>query len=255
MNVPILEHDPTREAFIEPGGVNRRRDVAENCVLCFFKETIEKVAREHSARVVAENHWEDGPHPLYEIDFHGQRLAFYHPGIGGSLSAGLLEEVIAFGCRRFMACGGCGVLEKEIAVGHLIVLDSALRDEGTSYHYLPPAREVTANRLAVQALVRLLEKRAIPYQIGKSWTTDAPYRETASKIASRRAEGCLVVEMEAASLMAVAQFRQVPYGQVVYGGDDLSGSSWDNRGWQSRVEVRENLFWYCAEACLSMEGD
>ena len=52
--------------------------------------------------------------------------------------------------------------------------------------------------------------------------------------------------------MAVAEFRRVPFGQVVYGGDDLSGSTWDSRSWQSRAGVRENLFWLCAQACLTL---
>jgi len=71
-------------------------------------------------------------------------------------------------------------------------------------------------------------------------------------IDARRAEGCLTVEMEAASLLAVAQFRQVSLGQILYAGDDLSGEAWDNRGWQSRKEVRESLFWLAADACLEM---
>jgi len=65
-------------------------------------------------------------------------------------------------------------------------------------------------------------------------------------------EGCLVVDMEAAGMMAVAQFRQVVYGQILYAGDDLSSVEWDNRGWQSRVDIRESLFWLCADACLSL---
>lgn len=252
MTYPILEFDPTAEAFIEPSKVVRRRDVPEHCVISFFKEVIENVAAQHQAKILAENRWEDGSHPLYEIEHQNRRLAFFHPGVGAPLSAGLLEEVIAFGCRKFIVCGGCGVLDKEIAVGHLVVIDSAVRDEGTSYHYLPPARRVTANSAGVAALTRTLERRSLPYQVGASWTTDGPYRETPTRIAARRAEGCLVVEMEAAALLAVAQFRGVTLGQVVYGGDDLSGAEWDHRGWQSRADVRENLFWTCAEACLSL---
>ena len=88
--------------------------------------------------------------------------------------------------------------------------------------------------------------------MGKTWTTDAPYRETPNEIAQRRREGCLTVEMESAALMAVAQYRDVTLGQVLYGGDDLSGAEWDNRDWQTRHAVRENLFWLCAEACLAL---
>jgi uridine phosphorylase len=163
-----------------------------------------------------------------------------------------LEEVIAFGCRKFMVCGGCGVLEKGIAVGHLIVVSAAVRDEGVSYHYLPPAREVKADERGIAALTETLARRGLPYLVGKTWTTDAPYRETQARVAQRRAEGCVAVEMEAAALLAVAQHRGVVLGQVLYGGDDLSGSEWDNRGWQSRKEVREQLFWLAAEACLRL---
>ncbi len=252
MTYPILEHDSTREAFIEPSKVIRPRDIPEYCVISFFREVIEKVAAEHQAKVVVDNSWEDGPHPVYEIEFQGQRLAFFHPGVGAALAAGILEEVIAFGCRKFITCGGAGVLQPDIAVGHLIVVSGAIRDEGVSYHYAPPAREITANTTGVQALVNTLNKNSVPHRVGKTWTTDAPYRETAIKIAKRKEEGCLTVEMEAAALMAVAQFREVVFGQVLYGGDDLSGEQWDNRGWQSRSEIRESLFWLRAEACMSL---
>ena len=251
---PILEYDSTREAFIEPGKVVRRREVAEACVLCFFQEVIDKVAAEYQARTVVENCWENGPHPIYEIEYLGQRLAFFHPGIGGPLVAALLEEAIGIGCRKFIVCGGCGALEKGLGVGQLVVVTAALRDEGTSYHYLPAGREVTAHPWGVAALEAALTRRGVPYRVGKTWTTDAPYRETRGKIARRLSEGCLAVEMEAASLMAVAEFRGVVLGQVVYGGDDLSGAEWDQRGWQSRQDVRENLFWLAAEACLALKS-
>jgi uridine phosphorylase len=252
MTYPILEFDPTPEAFIEPSRVIRPRDVPEHCVICFFNEVLEKVVTEYDAKVLVENRWEDGPHPLYEIQYRDRRLAFLHPGVGAAMGAGLLEEVIAFGCRKFIACGGCGVLEKDIAVGHLIVVSGAVRDEGVSYHYLPPGRAVTANKTGVNALVEALERRGLPYRVGKTWTTDAPYRETQNKIARRKEEGCLTVEMESAALMAVAQFRNIIFGQALYGGDDLSGVEWDRRAWQSRRDVRESLFWLCADACLSL---
>jgi len=249
---PILEHDSARPALIEPSKIIAPRDVPERCVICFFKEVLDKVITEHQARIVAENRWEDGVHPIYEIVYRDQRLAFFHPGIGAPISAALLEEAIAYGCRKFMACGGCGVLEKEIAVGHLVLVASAVRDEGVSYHYFPPAREISANAEALNALQNTLTAHHVPYRLGKTWTTDGVYRETPQKIALRRQDGCLTVEMESAGLMAVAQFRGVPFGQVLYGGDDLSGVEWDHRSWHSRREIREQLFWLCAEACLAL---
>ena len=252
MTYPILEFDSTPIAFIEPSKVFKPHDMPEGCVICFFKDVIDKMVDSLHPKVLVNNRWEDGPHPIYEMMHYGRRLAFYHAPVGAAQAASLLEEAIAFGCRKFIACGGCGVLEKDIAADHLIVVSSAIRDEGVSYHYLPPAREIAANELGIRALTKIMETQGTPYRVGKTWTTDAPYRETPNKITKRKEEGCLVVEMEAAGMMAVAQFRDVIFGQALYGGDDLSGLEWDNRGWQSKSDVRENLFWLCAEACVAL---
>jgi uridine phosphorylase len=104
----------------------------------------------------------------------------------------------------------------------------------------------------VAVLVKTLEDQSVPHRVGKVWTTDAPYRETPDIIARRRAEACLVVEMEAAGMMAAAAFRDVVFGQVLYGGDDLTGVEWDSRNWQSQVDVRGRLFWLAADACLAL---
>ena len=249
---PILEFDPTPEAIIEPGRVIKPIGPPEHCVLCFFQEVIAKVCKENQAKIIAQQRWEHGAHPLYEFAVNGKRLAVMHPGVGAPMAAGMLEEVIALGCRKFIACGGAGVLNKEIAVGHIVVPSAAVRDEGTSYHYLPPAREVSAHPAGVAAMEKVLKERGCPYIVGKTWTTDAPYRETPEKIRLRKSEGCLTVEMEAAAFFAVAQFRGVVFAQMLYGGDDVSGSEWDTRGWQSRASVREKLFWLAAEACFSL---
>jgi uridine phosphorylase len=249
---PILEYDPDRDAKIEPRHLIQPGPVPEHCVVCFFKEVIDKVAVERHARVVVKPRWEDGPHPIYEIIHNDRRLAFFHPGVGAPLAVGLLEDAIAAGCSKFIVCGGCGVLEKEMPLGQLIIVSGAIRDEGVSYHYLPAGREVTAHPGPITALEEALKRRGIAYRVGKTWTTDAPYRETVFKIAARRKEGCLTVEMEAAGLMAVADFRGVLLGQVLYSGDDLSGERWDHRDWWTQNEVRESLFWLAAEACLSL---
>jgi len=249
---PILEHDPVREALIEPSKIIKALDVPEHCVICFFREVLEALVTSGKATEIARSKSEMGPHPLYEIAVHGQRLAFFHPGIGAPLAAGLLEENIARGCRKFIVCGGAGVLNKEIALGHIVLPLSAVRDEGISYHYLPPAREVHALPDAVAAIEQTLERHTMPYVVGKTWTTDAFYRETLAKIALRRDEGCLTVEMEAAAFFAVARFRKVTLGQMLYGGDDISGPTWDHRDWNNQDSVREKLFWLAAEACLGM---
>jgi uridine phosphorylase len=247
---PILEFDPTPEAIIEPAKLIKSIDAPERCVICFFQEVIDKLAGEGRLTLISTRTSEIGAHPVYAMEVDGQRLALFHPGVGAPLAAALLDEVIPLGCRKFIACGSAGVLDREIAVGHVVVPTSAVRDEGTSYHYLPPAREVSASPAGVAAIEQALRGRDVPYVLGKTWTTDAIFRETAGKVQMRRAEGCLTVEMEAAAFFAVAQFRGVIFAQMLYGGDDVSGEVWDHRDYASRLTVREQLFWLAAEACL-----
>jgi uridine phosphorylase len=248
---PILEFDADPQAIIEPGRVIKPIDIAEHCVLCFFQDVITDVCGDGKARIVHHLGSELGQNPIYELVIDGQRLAVVHPGVGAPLAAGFLEELIALGCRTFIACGGAGVLNSAIAVGHVVIPTSAVRDEGTSYHYLPAGHESQPTSRAVKAIETVLEQHHAAYVTGKTWTTDGLYRETRAKMERRKAEGCITVEMEAAAFFAVAQFRGVTFGQLLYGGDDISGDQWDHRDWQ-RHSSREKLFWLAAEACLQL---
>jgi uridine phosphorylase len=249
---PILEFDPASPPVIQPSDHIQPIDAPEHCVPCFFYDVIADLREVGRAREIATMGSEMGRHPLYELDMDGRRLAFFQPGLTAPFAAAMLEEVIRLGCRKFVACGSAGVLDPSIPVGRLIVPTVAIRDEGTSYHYIAPGREVAANTDAVAAIDRVLTARALEFIKGKTWTTDAFYRETRDKVKLRREEGCVAVEMEAAAFFAVAQFRGVPFGQILYAGDDVSGAEWDPRRWQRRKEVREELFWLAAEACLGL---
>jgi uridine phosphorylase len=252
MDYPILEFDPTADAIIEPGRMLKAIDVPEYCVLCFFQEVITEMCGNGLGTCIHQLGSEIGSHPVYEINFQGKRLTVFHPGVGAPLAAAFLEELIALGCKKFIACGGAGVLNRDMAVGHVIVPSSAVRDEGTSYHYLPPGREVAASVEGVATIEAALQEHHVDYVVGKTWTTDAIYRETRARMERRRAEGCITVEMEAAAFFAVAQFRGVAFAQILYGGDDLSGDEWDHRGWQGRLSTRTKLFQLAAEACLRL---
>jgi len=252
---PILGFDPSPTAVIEPSEVIEPMSIAPHAVLCFFQDVIADVVEQHGGRIVDHVVSEIGRNPIYEIDHDGRRLVVMHPGVGAPLAAGFLEELIARGCRSFVACGGAGVLVPDVALGHVIVPTSAVREEGTSYHYMPPSRTAEPTAAAVEAIVATAERHGVPHVQGGTWTTDALYRETRGKIDARVAEGCLTVEMEAAAFFAVAAFRGVAFGQVLYAGDDLSGDAWDQRGWDEHTSGRETLFRIAAEAVLSLPPD
>src|SRR6266849_8836850 len=185
---PILEFDSTLEAMLEPRRIIKPIDIPEHAVACFFQDVITQLSQRHAARVIKHLRSEIGTHPVYEIEVEGKRLAVFHPGVGAPLAAAMLEEVIALGCKKFIACGGAGVLDGALAVGHIIVPITAIRDEGTSYHYLPPGREVGANQEAVAAIEKVLQAHQCEYLLSKTWTTDAVYRETEAKVRIRKAE-------------------------------------------------------------------
>lgn len=247
---PILEYDKDSSSLFDA-----RHTVPANihipgyCVLCFFNEVIGDWYKEGKISEITSLRTEIGRHPIYRIESNEPAMSLMHPGIGAPLAAGFLEELIAMGGRKFIVCGGAGTLDASHETGKLIIPVSAIRDEGTSYHYLSPGYEVTPSDTAIEAIKKTLALAGVAFELTKTWTTDAIYRETKAKIHQRRQDGCGCVEMEAAALFAVAQFRNVEIGQILYAGDDLSGEYWDSRQWDKKRDIREKLLQLAISAC------
>jgi uridine phosphorylase len=253
-DAPILDFDPARDAVLEPHLAIATFDLPQHVVLCFFRDAITKFVEELGGREIGRLASEMGSHPVFEVQLDGRRVAVALAGVGAPLAAAWLDELIFLGGRAFIAAGGAGALVPDLAMGHVIVPTAAIRDEGTSYHYLPASREVAPTTDALDAIVATLEAHGVPHVAGKTWTTDGIYRETKAKVRRRVAEGCLTVEMEAAAFFAVTQFRGVSFGQMLYAGDDLSGEAWDGRGWPRHDTGRDLLLRLAAEAVLRIEA-
>lgn len=253
--IPELGFDPERKALIEPASLIKDRDLPERCVVTFFREVLKTCRERLSLEPLPPFRSEMGDVPVYQATYEGETLAISQAAVGAPLAGGQLEELIARGGRRFVACGAAGVLDRSLQTGHVIVPTSAVRDEGTSYHYMPPGQDARPSPAALASITRVLDRRGIDYVAGMTWTTDAFYRETPNRIASRKRQGCITVEMEAAAYFAVAEFRQVALAQLLYAGDDVSGKEWDSRGYQRNVSARERLLWLAVEACLDIVPD
>lgn len=249
---PILEFDEDKNAFIRPSNLIQPVDITERCILCFFSEAIKKILTEYPHKIVSQFISEGINYPLYELDYKGEKIALIQASVGAPLAAGQIEELTAMGCKKFIACGMCGVLQKELAVGHLIIPTAAVRDEGTSYHYVKPSREIIANERIVQIIENTLVEKQIPYIKAKTWTTDAFYRETPRKIAQRKTEGCVTVEMENSAYIAVSQYNNVEFGQILCSGDSLAGTEWDKRDYIKREDVREFVLRLTLDVSLKM---
>lgn len=242
---PILEFDPDKEAFINPRMISDKYPkLPSHLLVCFFKDAIDKLFENeeivHLTTLRGENDLE-----IFKFVHHDVALI---PGkVGAPLCAGFMDECIALGSRYVMFCGGAGVLRADLAVGHLVVVDSAIRDEGTSYHYVKPSRIIRSDARVRKIIKQHLKTEKIDFIEGRTWTTDAFYRETKKKIKMRQEEGAIMVDMEQSAMIAVAKFRQVFYGAILYGGDDLSKEMWDGRDWSKREDIRLGLTRLCLD--------
>jgi uridine phosphorylase len=250
--LPLSEFDPDRFALLEPTA-RKNIKLPEHGVIPFYGPVINTLVRAGRLTQVHELGSIMTPIKIYRVDYDRKPVTVVcPPGCGGALAGGILEELIAYGCRKVVACGSAGCLKPDLCFESIVIPSAAIRDEGTSYHYLPPSRTVTAEPAVIARLEEVLKKHHVSYQVGLDWTTDAPYRETRQKIARRRAEGCLTVEMEFASMLAVARFRKVLFGQYLLAGDDVSGNKWDSRGCFKASPAHEKIFWLAVEACLNL---
>ncbi len=251
--IPLMEFDDDRMAIIEPANIHSNISPPEHCVMPIYRSVIERLKLDgrlekiHELATVAMI-----PIDVHKMEFEGKAVTVVNPGLGAPLVAAILEELIALGCRKFVACGSAGVLKSELERGAIVIPGSAVRDEGTSYHYCPPSRTVEMDPEIVRRLESVLQKHHIDYEIGKTWTTDAFYRETRGRIDSRKSEGCIAVDMECSALIAVSRFRNVRFGQYLSAGDDVSGDVWDPRYVDNRRSFQEKVFWLSVEACLSL---
>ncbi len=147
-------------------------------------------------------------------------------GIGSPVVASLADELIAWGVRRLVLLSLAGGLQADLQPGDVILGERAVRDEGASYHYLPPTRYVAAASTLVAELAQACARRGIAQRTGATWSTDAPYRESREEVDQFQSEGVLTVDMESGGLFAVGQVRRVEVASVFVVGDSLAAPRW-----------------------------
>ena len=226
----LEEFDENKIAVINPDMIFQKiPDFPETVVSVFSHQLFDAIVRFLGGTVIAESHDVDGVWPVYEVNYKGKRFAFFKGRLGGPACVGAFEDVMAFGGKRIILLGNCGVLDKNIKDCGIIIPTKAIRDEGTSYHYAPAGDTIEVNTKYTEEFKKVLEEFGYPYVEGVTWTTDAFYRETPQKIESRKKIGAICVEMECASMQAFCNFRGIEFFQFLYAGDNLDHSSWDPR--------------------------
>ena len=215
---PILsDKDYDAASVFEPANLLReaRRQknvpdivVPEICILDPDGDILRALRREGRTR--SSPGWACYHTDLDEFDHGGVRFGIIGCAVGAAFAVLLAEELFVSGCRLLISMTSAGQILAEGPTPYFVVIDRALRDEGTSYHYLPPAEFAEADGALVATAIQALRDVPYPTYRGATWTTDAPFRETSAAIEQARSRGILAVEMEAAALYAFAQARRKP---------------------------------------------
>ena len=231
MSFPNYPDKQGKESVLQPGemfafrqriGQIKKIAPPEGLIVCLQRGLPERmrwqIPIERAGRMMAD---------LYLIKKSRGRVAVLTTlGEGSPMISSLAEELIAFGVKRIVSIVWGGALQTGLISGDIVVCDRAVRDEGTSHHYLPPGKFVHASPAMVDKLKKAIERRGRSCTIGTTWTTDAPYRETLEEVKQYQSEGILTVEMEIASLFAVAQIRNIQVVSAVAVGDSLAELHW-----------------------------
>lgn len=155
-------------------------------------------------------HWACYHTRMWTAEIGGEAMGFVGSAVGGAFAVLVAEQLFASGCELLISVSSAGRIDPALEAPCYVLLDRAIRDEGTSYHYLPAARIVDADPVLIELAAAAVAGGGSRIVRGMSWTTDAPFRETEHAIRDRLAEGAGTVEMEAASLYAFARAKRLP---------------------------------------------
>lgn len=246
----LEEFDTNNEAVINPRDiVSKKENFPKVAIACYSKILFDKIVDSGNCQVIGELSNTVGKKIVYEIEYNRKRMALFNIGAGAPMAATDIEDIHEMGSQKFVIFGNCGVLDKDIEDCSIIIPTAAIRDEGTSYHYMAPSRMVMLNEKYLNDFKNVLTEFGYSYTEGVTWTTDAFYRETREKLQRRKQEGANVVEMEAAALQAVCNFRGIDLLTFFYAGDNLDIPNWDKRSLAGEIKLDKKM----GVAMLAME--
>ena len=214
-SAPILDNkDPDASSVFEPAALLReaRRQkglsLAHVPALCILDPDGDIVRRlRNSGQAKVSDRWPCYHTELYEFTLAGKTAGIIGCAVGAPFAVLVAEELFACGCRMLISVTSAGQINPVGDPPYFVVIDRALRDEGTSYHYAAPQAFAEADPHIINAAMNALTDVGLRSHVGASWTTDAPFRETTNAIVAARTKGALAVEMEAAALYTFARKR------------------------------------------------
>jgi len=228
----LEQFDKNKNAIINPEHFHKQKleNMPKTCVGFFSKSVMDIILKNYDIKLVTDDISNATmSFPIYKINHNGVELAITQLPLGAPACVGNTEELISLGIKNILAVGCCGCLEKEIGEYSIIIPTSAIRDEGTSYHYAEAYDETVLDEKMVKSIEKVFIDHNIHYKKGKTWTTDALFRETKDKTNDRIKRGAIVVDMECSAMNILSEFRSTHFGQFFYAADNLAGEEYDPR--------------------------
>ena len=254
----LTEYDDNVRAIINPEDVMERLEgCPETIITCFAEDLIKHAVELYDARHIADLYTANGLLPLYKAIIDDCEIGIIMSKVGAPAVVCQYEELYALGVQKLVIFGTCGVLDRTIDECGVIIPDCAVRDEGTSYHYIAVGDEIEVNVGSFAMMLDFFKSSGVKYISGKVWTTDGIYRETPDKMRRRREEGCICVDMECAAIAALAQFRNRTAVQFFYAADNLDGDKWDERNLMNGKDFasKAKILKLAVGLALAMSGD
>lgn len=253
----ILEDfDECKVSTINPSDVEDKvANFPKIGITCFSKRLMDRYVEIFNGEIIAEIRNANGRVPVYKIVYNDTEIALFMSRVGAAACTNSYEEVLAMGLEKLIMFGTCGVLDRNIQDLAIIIPTSAIRDEGTSYHYMKPSDEIDVNSKYLPEFIEILNENNVSYVKGKVWTTDAPYRETKAKVLKRKEQGCVCVDMECSAMNAVANFREKELFQFFYAADNLDSVKWDKRslGNDDKLSEKEKIIYLALALALKIK--
>ena len=251
----LEEFDENKNALFNPSTFHSvLEEMPRTCLSFFSKSIMDEIVKNCAVEQIASIKNSTTTFPVYKLNVNGTELVIYQSAVGAPACVSNYEELIAMGIKNFLLVGSCGCLDDKINEYSIIIPTSAIRDEGTSYHYAPVSDETKIDENIVVILEETIKNLSLNYVKGKTWTTDAIFRETVDKIKKRKQQGAITVDMECSAMNIVSKFRNVNFGQIFYGADSLASEEYDPRTFiNGNFDEKKKIISIAFECALAMD--
>ena len=230
-DIALTEFDPSQKAVLEPDHEKIDVRFPDIAVFAFVGSAVDEYAASRGMTKISEFVSIVKKYPVYLGRSGDNDFVLCEAPVGAPAAVQIMDWLIGYGVKTVIAAGSCGALA-DIPENTFLIPVRALRDEGTSFHYMPPSRYAETDEYLRSVIRSVFEARSLKYMECTTWTTDGFFRETEAKVRSRLDEGCVCVEMECSALAACASFRKAKFAQILFTADSLADvKEYDERNW------------------------